>query len=106
MTSPPPPAPDGNPRDPIVTPLPSDVLCGRGGGTNHHPGNSNWRSLVSANKRLYLTLPKRQKGLVAKSIVHAVRSQNPPGRFLQRDEHGLWYDIGDDKAWFKTSQAL
>ena len=91
---------------PITNPLPSDVLCGRGGGTNHHIGNSHWRNLVSANKRLYLTLPKRQKALVAKSIVHAIRTQNPPGRFLQKADDELWYDIGDKRACEKTSQAL
>lgn len=90
----------------ITNPLPSDVLCGRGGGTNHHIGNSHWRNLVSANKRLYLTLPKRQKALVAKSIVHAIRSQNPPGRFLQKADDEFWYDIGDKRACEKTSQAL
>ena len=39
--------------------------------------------------------------------MRAVRVQNPPGRFLQKDEKsGLWYDIGDQKAREKTSQAL
>jgi len=37
--------------------------------------------------------------LVAQSIVIAVRSQDPPGRFLQKDEKsGRWRDIGDKKA--------
>ncbi|KAL3795643.1 hypothetical protein HJC23_002050 [Cyclotella cryptica] len=91
---------------PTTNPRASDVLCGRGGGTNHHIGNNHWRNLVSANKRLYLTLPKRQKALVAKSIVHAIRTQNPPGRFLQKADDELWYDIGDRRACEKTSQAL
>ena len=97
---------EGLPSDTTANPLPGDVLCGRGGGTNHHSGNNHWRSLVSANKRLYLTLPKRQKALLAKSIVHAIRSHNPRGRFLQRGVDGLWHDIGDRKACDKTSQAL
>jgi hypothetical protein len=66
--------------------------------------------LVAANKELYVTLPKKQKMLLSKSIVNAVRSQNPPGRFLQKDTgktgNGLYYDIGDQKAQEKTSQAL
>lgn len=54
-----------------------------------------------------MTLPKRQKQLLSRSIVHAVRSQNPPGRFLQRDaQSDLWYDVGDARATEKTSQAL
>ncbi len=99
--------PDGTPLKNIEKHRAQDVLCGRGGGTNHHVGNAHWRKLVNSNKRLYLSLPKKQKALVAKSIVHAVRAQNPPGRFLARDpSNSLWCDIGDQKATEKTSQAL
>ena len=49
----------------IPQPHPHDVLCGRGGGTNNHIGNSHWRMLVAANKQLYITLPKRQKMLLS-----------------------------------------
>jgi hypothetical protein len=91
----------------IPNPHPHDVLCGRGGGTNNHVGNSHWRMLVAANKQLYITLPKRQKMLLSRSIVNAVRSQNPPGRFLQKDNKaGMWLDVGDQRAQEKTSQAL
>ena len=63
--------------------------------------------LVAANKQLYITLPKRQKMLLSRSIVNAVRSQNPPGRFLQKDSKTKsWSDVGDQKAQEKTSQAL
>lgn len=44
---------------------------------------------------------------VSKSIVRAVRSQTPAGRFLQKDDAtNLYIDIGDRKAVDKTSQAL
>ena len=63
--------------------------------------------LVAANKQLYITLPKRQKMLLSRSIVNAVRSQNPPGRFLQKESKtNLWFDVGDQRAQEKTSQAL
>lgn len=63
--------------------------------------------LVTANKELYVSLPKKQKMLLSQSIVNAVRSQNPPGRFLQKDtQSDLWYDVGDKRAQEKTSQAL
>jgi hypothetical protein len=66
-----------------------------------------WRALVNSNKALYVTLPKRQKLLLSKSIVNAVRSQKPPGRFLQKHhDSGLYYDVGDQRAQEKTSQAL
>ena len=34
----------------ILTPHDHDVLCGRGGATNNHIGNTNYRKLVSHNK--------------------------------------------------------
>lgn len=59
--------------------------------------------LVAANKELYVSLPKKQKMLLSQSIVNAVRSQNPPGRFLQKDaESDLWYDVGDKRAQEKV----
>jgi hypothetical protein len=44
---------------------------------------------------------------ISRSVVDAVRSLNPPGRFLEKDPaSGKWFDIGDRKAIEKTSQAL
>lgn len=44
---------------------------------------------------------------ISRSIVQAVRSLDPPGRFLDKDTvTGLWHDIGHKKAVEKTSQAL
>ena len=84
-----------------------DVLCGRGGGTNNHTGNERFRILVHNKKRTYLNSSKREKPLVSKSIVDEIRNMNPPGRFLSKCEKTqMWYDIGDQKAREKTSQAL
>jgi hypothetical protein len=56
---------------------------------------------------MYVTSTKRQKMAISRSIVEAVRSLDPPGRFLDKDpETGLWHDIGHKKAVEKTSQAL
>eukprot|EP00980_Cylindrotheca_fusiformis_P031055 scaffold25754_cov137-Cylindrotheca_fusiformis.AAC.1 len=66
-----------------IYPQPNDVLCGRGGETNKHIGNVEWRKMVKANKAKYIVLPKGTKMELSRSIVKAVRSQNPPGRFLQ-----------------------
>lgn len=91
----------------IRTPHDNDVLCGRGGGTNNHVGNENFRVLVTRKKRDYLNSSKREKPLVSKSIVDEIRGMHPPGRFLQKnDSTNLWFDIGDQKAREKTSQAL
>jgi len=83
----------------------NDVLCGRGGGTNVHPGNRRFRDLINANRRAYLKARKNDKPAISRSIVRTVREMN--GRFLKKDEKlGLWFEIGDDGAREKTSQAL
>ena len=84
-----------------------DVLSGRGGASNNHPGNEAFRQLVNKVKVDYLQCPKREKPLLAMRIVQAVRAQSPPGRFLQHDKStDTWKDVGDTKAREKTSQAL
>lgn len=92
----------------VKEPNDNDVLCGRGGSINSHPGNERFRQLVEKRKRVYLTARfKREKRLIANSILSEIRSIDPPGRFLSRDPvTGSWYDIGDEKARDKTSQAL
>ncbi|KAL7553063.1 hypothetical protein ACHAWF_016312 [Thalassiosira exigua] len=83
----------------------NDVLCGRGGGTNVHPGNRRFRDLINANRRAYLKARKNDKPAISRSIVRTIREMN--GRFLKKDEKkGLWLEIGDDGAREKTSQAL
>mmetsp|Transcript_33376 Transcript_33376/g.70212 ORF Transcript_33376/g.70212 Transcript_33376/m.70212 type:complete len:994 (+) Transcript_33376:210-3191(+) len=89
----------------------NDVLCGRGGTINAHPGNEQYRKFVDRKKRVYLTARfKREKRLIAQSIVDEIRNLNPPGRFLSKDTsalaRGIWRDVGDEKARDKTSQAL
>jgi hypothetical protein len=82
-----------------------DVLSGRGGGTNVHPGNRNFRDLINLHRRAYLKARKNDKPAISRAIVRSIRENN--GRFLKKDEKsGMWYEIGDDAAREKTSQAL
>lgn len=91
-----------------VTPNDTDVLCGRGGDINSHPGNITFRNLVNSNKRVYLTSRfKREKRCIAERILKDIKRQDPPGRFLTRNsKSGPWYEISEEKARDKTSQAL
>lgn len=83
----------------------NDVLSGRGGGTNVHPGNSRFRDLINANRRTYLKARKNDKPAISRALVRTIREMN--GRFLKKDEKlGLWFEIGDAAAREKTSQAL
>jgi len=87
----------------------NDVLCGRGGTINDHPGNKQYRMMVDNKKRVYLSARfKREKRLIATGIVEQIRNLNPPGRFLMREgkNSSTWFDIGDVKAREKVSQAL
>lgn len=83
------------------------AVCGRGGGSNNHPGNEAFRELVSKVKVPYVNCPKRDKPVIARRIVEAVRLQSPPGRFLAKDpKTGMWRDIGDGRAREKTSMYI
>mmetsp|Transcript_28973 Transcript_28973/g.79477 ORF Transcript_28973/g.79477 Transcript_28973/m.79477 type:complete len:484 (+) Transcript_28973:83-1534(+) len=83
----------------------SDVLSGRGGGTNCHPGNRSYRDLINVHRRTYLKARKNDKPSISRSIVKTVRDAN--GRFLRKDDTtNMWFEIGDEAAREKTSQAL
>ena len=83
----------------------NDVLCGRGGGTNSQMGNRRYRALVRDFQPTYLMARRREKPLMARSVVLVVRRRG--GRFLRRDDvDGRLYEVGDEKAEAKTSQAL
>mmetsp|Transcript_10496 Transcript_10496/g.22749 ORF Transcript_10496/g.22749 Transcript_10496/m.22749 type:complete len:414 (+) Transcript_10496:341-1582(+) len=91
----------------IASPGINDCLMGRGGGTNHHSGNKRFRAITEARKHMYLASKRLDKPIVAMEIVNEWRALEPPGRFLRQDEATkLWYDVGDQKAREKTSQAL
>jgi len=80
-----------------------DVVMGRGSGTQNHCGNVTYRKLVFLNKELYATSSKFDKLKISKAIVRAVREKG--GHFLEMKDK-LYFDIGDKRAWDKTSQAL
>ena len=84
---------------------PDDVLLGRGGATNNHRGNHNFRLLVAANQQEYLKARKHEKVIIARRIVSEVKSRG--GRFLRigvSKDH--WDEVSDKRAQEKTSQAL
>lgn len=84
-----------------------DVICGRGGGSNNHPGNVYWRILVKKSKPLYICSLKSHKMVVARSVVEMVRKRVPSGSFLEKNlKTGKWEEIGERRAIEKTSQAL
>jgi hypothetical protein len=82
-----------------------DVLCGRGGGTNSQIGNRRFRQLVQDFQPTYFMAKRKEKPLLARTIVLIIRKRG--GRFLKKNEDtGALYEVGDTKAEAKTSQAL
>lgn len=92
----------------IHSPNENDVLCGRGGRINSHSGNVQYREMVNDTKERYLDerTQKLEKAHIAAEIVYAIRSMNPPGRFLVEKKDGSWTEIGDARAFKKVGQAL
>eukprot|EP00980_Cylindrotheca_fusiformis_P009676 scaffold2141_cov120-Cylindrotheca_fusiformis.AAC.11 len=86
-----------NPRD-------FDVLCGRGGLINKHPGNVVYRKIVDHNKPFYQSVHKKHRILVSQSIVQSI--VNFGGRFMTMGKGKVWTEIGYKRAVQKTSQAL
>lgn len=87
-----------------VEPVDNDVLLGRGGRSNHHPGNKRYREEVKNLQKWYLDIEdKDEKTDLSQCLVDYVKSYN--GRFLEKDNFG-WYEVPNIVARRKASQAL
>lgn len=100
----------------IQTPHKHDVLLGRGLYKRNHHGNAALHSAIQKTRPMYRSVPKHQKIIVARSIVHAVRMQDPPGRFLERGGDGgdgggkggdnLWYEVPFDRVVVRVMRSF
>mmetsp|Transcript_24409 Transcript_24409/g.37058 ORF Transcript_24409/g.37058 Transcript_24409/m.37058 type:complete len:491 (-) Transcript_24409:120-1592(-) len=96
---------DDDMKNPVEVAGENDVLLGRGGATNMHPGNINFRNLVQKYRSAYCTVPKGDKGALARFLCNYVRAKK--GRFLRQESSDKkWYEVGDEKAICKCGQAL
>lgn len=83
----------------------SDIVCGRGGLANKHPGNRLLRRICNENKGLYHSSTDANfKQCLIVSILTAIQ-QNNGGRFLTRQK-GEWKEISEKKAKEKVAQLL
>lgn len=96
-------------REPIVkeyvTPSDNDVLLGRGGRSNHHPGNKAYRDKVGEIRDNYRSSEKNAKTDLSQDLVNWVQ-QEQQGRFLKQDVDKKWYVVTNIVARRKASQAL
>lgn len=88
-----------------VEPTENDVLLGRGGRSNHHPGNKRYREEVKNLRSWYVSIGenKDEKTALSQCLVDFVH--NYQGRFLEKDKSG-WYEVPNIVARRKASQAL
>lgn len=88
----------------FLEPTEKDVLMGRGGKSNHHPGNTRYRAKIDRLEDQYKkTNDKDEKTKISEALVLHVQSYG--GNFLEKDDNG-WYVIDDAVARRKVSQAL
>eukprot|EP00977_Amphora_coffeiformis_P011227 scaffold2702_cov168-Amphora_coffeaeformis.AAC.7 len=102
-------------RFPVYRPLPTDILLGRGGRSNHHAGNEWFREFVQLYRPTYHRIEKFNKMQLATNLVNYVRHCG--GRFLQQvkittptatvpQPLSVWFEAGDVRAREKCSQCL
>lgn len=75
----------------------NDVICGRGGAINNHPGNKRFREFINEFKYAYLHESKQKKPKVAMRVLELVKQSNPPGRFLMKFPEG-YLECSEDRA--------
>lgn len=81
-----------------------DVLLGRGGFTNTHPGNIRFREKALELRQLYESSDKEQKFALSKLLLGSVTDKG--NHFLERGDDGLWHEVVGGGARKKASQAL
>ena len=88
----------------VVEPTDHDVLFGRGGFTNTHPGNLRFRQKALELRPWYESVSKEEKYSISDLLVESVKADGH--RFLERGADGLWHEVIGNGARKKASQAL
>ena len=90
-----------------ITPHEHDVLSGRGGHINSHPGNKLFRRLVDDEYIEYIRADNKGKKTIAKGIIYTIQNAKPPGRFLHLDTNtDQWSLMSYDSLLRKVCQRF
>jgi hypothetical protein len=82
-----------------------DVVLGRGGRSNHHAGNKQYRTEVENLQQWYNHSARSEKQNLSQCLVNCIQSYG--GRFLKLDKDvGRWCIVSNSVARRKASQAL
>lgn len=87
----------------IKTPNASDVLGGRGANINRHEGNIKFREEAGKLKSKYRESSRQEKALVREELVNRVKECG--GRFLEKYDDDLWYEMNDTDAKAKAARG-
>lgn len=88
----------------VIVPTDDDVLLGRGGHTNIHPGNIRFREKALELRPWYERVSKEEKYHVSLVLIESVKSKGH--RFLEKGSDGEWHEVLGNGARKKASQAL
>ena len=84
-----------------------NILFGRGGDNNKHPGNVRFQEKARKLAPSYVACgdSKEEKYKVSELLVDCMKAENR--RFLEKGSDGLYYEVvGNDDLMKKASQAL
>ena len=88
-----------------INPTKNDILLGRGGHSNNNPGNKYFREKALELRPAYETcVSKEEKYSISEDLVHFMLVENR--RFLKKNSDGQWYEVLENDARKKASQAL
>jgi len=83
-----------------------DVLLGRGGRANNHPGNKKYLELKDTIQARYMAADKNEKTAISQELVDIVNKEWK-GKFLKLDtDTNRWYEVDNATARKKCSQSL
>lgn len=89
----------------VCFPTKVDVLFGRGGFSNKHPGNIRFRARAFELRSEYeRSTSKEAKYNISQFLVESVISVG--GRFLEKGQDGEWHQVNGNGVRKKASQAL
>ena len=85
-----------------------DVIGGRGGGANHHPGNRRyWMKVLYSRSSYRSSKNDQEKTDIAQRIIEGIKDEG--GRFVQRDgkdPEKRWFNLPNKVILAKVKQAL
>jgi hypothetical protein len=84
----------------------TDILCGRGGKSNHHEGNKWYRDIIAQTRPKYHddSLSKKEKTDISNGVVDFIQSHG--GRFLKPEGSHEWVIMSHADARRKAAQLL